>query len=76
MFPSPKTDSMKYVNSNGVFSTEEVKFFSGRKMLNLSFFTDTLRCLCVYMYIQRLRQLTEHCKNTGPEFLSLFYIER
>lgn len=38
MFLSLKTDIMKYVNSNGVFSTEEVKPFSGRKILNFEVF--------------------------------------
>lgn len=36
MFLSLKTVIMKYVNSNEVFSTEEVKLFSGRKLLNLA----------------------------------------
>lgn len=42
-----KTVIMKYVNSNGVFLTEEVKPFSGRKILDLSFsLTHLSVCVC------------------------------
>lgn len=52
MFLSLKTDIMKYVNINEVFSMEEVKPSSGIKIINLSFLIDTRMCLCVYTYVK------------------------
>ena len=53
MFLSLKTDIMKYVNINEVFSMEEVKPSSGRKKINLSFLIDTRMCVCVCVHVHK-----------------------
>lgn len=41
-----KADLMKHVNINRLFSTDEEKETSGRKLMNWSFVTDTRACVC------------------------------